>query len=139
MDKLGLGPGSLVLKWLQGPMGLFNCPFPYTWPTIVTCVSIHASYFHYWIPSDSESRGTWALEMAFLALFVSATKFAGVLVTLSVAANAFSFSRYRRKNLQPFRSPIDESSETLAVFNVDPSTGKPNHQTLILMFIKSIP
>lgn len=60
--------------------------------------------------------------MAFLALFVSATKFAGVLVTLSVAANAFSFSRYRRKNLQPFRSPIDESSETLAVFNVDPST-----------------
>ena len=77
--------------------------------------------------------------MALIALFVSATKLAGVLVTLSVAANAFSFALYRRKNLRPFRSPIDESSETLAIFNVDPGTGEPNHETLILMFMESIP
>ncbi|XP_021906742.1 beta-glucosidase-like SFR2, chloroplastic isoform X2 [Carica papaya] len=57
--------------------------------------------------------------MAFVALFVSATKIAAVLVTLTVAANAFSFSRYRRRNLRPFRSPIDESSDILADFNVD--------------------
>lgn len=79
-----------------------------------------------------------AVEMAFVALFLSATKLAGVLVTLSIAANAFSFSRYRRKHLRPFQSPIDESSETLAVFNVHPSAGKPNHETLILHFIEQI-
>ncbi|XP_047336605.1 galactolipid galactosyltransferase SFR2, chloroplastic [Impatiens glandulifera] len=59
--------------------------------------------------------------MAFLPLFLAATKLAGILVTVSLAANAFSFSRYRRKNLHPFRSPIDESSDTLALFNVNPS------------------
>ncbi|KAI4335025.1 hypothetical protein L6164_013711 [Bauhinia variegata] len=57
--------------------------------------------------------------MTFVALFVATTKLAGVLVTLTVAANAFSFSRYRKKNLRRFQSPIDESSETLAVFNVE--------------------
>lgn len=55
--------------------------------------------------------------MAFAAIFVSATKVAGVLVTVTVAANAFSFSRFRRKNLRPFKSPIDESADVLAVFN----------------------
>ncbi|KAK3029609.1 hypothetical protein RJ639_037926 [Escallonia herrerae] len=59
--------------------------------------------------------------MAFVALFVSATKLAGVLVTVTVAANAFSFSRYRKNHLKPFRSPIDESRDTLAAFNVTPS------------------
>ncbi|KAM7488021.1 hypothetical protein LguiB_025505 [Lonicera macranthoides] len=59
--------------------------------------------------------------MTFVALFVSATKFAGILATVTVAANAFSFSRYRKKNLKPFLSPIDESSDTLALFNVNPS------------------
>ncbi|XP_023006537.1 beta-glucosidase-like SFR2, chloroplastic [Cucurbita maxima] len=54
--------------------------------------------------------------MTLVALFASATKLAGVLVTLTVAANAFSFARYRRKNLRPFRSPIDESSDVLADF-----------------------
>ncbi|XP_058076267.1 beta-glucosidase-like SFR2, chloroplastic isoform X2 [Magnolia sinica] len=59
--------------------------------------------------------------MAFIAFFVSATKLAGVLFTVTVAANAFSFSRYRKKNLRPFESPIDESSDTLAVFNINPT------------------
>ncbi|PON64897.1 Glycoside hydrolase [Parasponia andersonii] len=57
--------------------------------------------------------------MSLIALFVSATKLAGILVTVSVAANAFSFSRYRRKNLRRFQSPIDESSHTLADFTVN--------------------
>ncbi|OMO53455.1 Peptidase S10, serine carboxypeptidase [Corchorus capsularis] len=56
--------------------------------------------------------------MAVTALFLSATKLAGIIMTLSVAANAFSFSRYRKKNLRRFKSPIDESSDTLADFNV---------------------
>lgn len=57
--------------------------------------------------------------MALAGLFVAATKLAGVLVTVTVAANAFSFSRYRRRYLRPFRSPIDESADVLAAFNVD--------------------
>ncbi|ONI27935.1 hypothetical protein PRUPE_1G112100 [Prunus persica] len=56
--------------------------------------------------------------MAVVALFVSATKLAGLLVTVTVAANAFSFSRFWKKNLRPFQSPIDESDETLADFNL---------------------
>ncbi|XP_077217745.1 glycosyl hydrolase superfamily protein isoform X2 [Tasmannia lanceolata] len=64
--------------------------------------------------------------MAFVALFVTATKLAGVIVTITVAANAFSFSRYRKKNLRPFRSPIDESSDTLALFNIDPTNEEEN-------------
>ncbi|KAF8392743.1 hypothetical protein HHK36_023092 [Tetracentron sinense] len=64
--------------------------------------------------------------MAFVALFVSATKLAGILVTVTVTANAFSFSGYRRKNLRPFWSPIDESSDTPAVFNVDPASEEEN-------------
>lgn len=60
--------------------------------------------------------------MAFAALFITATKLAGVLVTASIAASAFSFSRFHKKNLRPFRSPIEESSDTLAEFNVDGGT-----------------
>lgn len=63
--------------------------------------------------------------MTYVALFVAATKLAGILATVTVAANAFSFSRYRKKNLKPFLSPIDESSDTLALFNVNPSDGNP--------------
>ena len=57
--------------------------------------------------------------MALIALFVSATKLAGILVTVSVAANAFSFSSYRRKNLSdlspqsmslPLHSPTSHST-----------------------------
>nr|QJC44977.1 beta glucosidase 14 [Stevia rebaudiana] len=56
-----------------------------------------------------------------MALILTATKLAGVLVTITVAANAVSFSRYRKRNLAPFDSPIDETSDTLAVFNINPS------------------
>nr|GMD73980.1 beta-glucosidase-like SFR2, chloroplastic [Ipomoea batatas] len=62
--------------------------------------------------------------MVLVGLFISATKLAGVLVTLSVAANAFSYNRYRKKNLKPFCSPIDESSDALAVFDVNPAEGE---------------
>ncbi|KAK3018618.1 hypothetical protein RJ639_004950 [Escallonia herrerae] len=62
--------------------------------------------------------------MALVALFVSATKLAGVLVTVTVAANAFSFSRFRKSHLKPFCSPIDESCDTLAAFNVTPSAAE---------------
>ncbi|MBA0650341.1 hypothetical protein Goklo_017770 [Gossypium klotzschianum] len=57
--------------------------------------------------------------MAFAALFISATKLAGIIMTVSIAANAFSFSRYRKKHLRRFDSPIVESSDTLADFNVN--------------------
>ncbi|KAF3456406.1 hypothetical protein FNV43_RR01056 [Rhamnella rubrinervis] len=62
--------------------------------------------------------------MTIVAVFVSATKLAGILVTVTVAANAFSFSRFRKKNLRGFQSPIDESSDTLAVFNVNEEEGE---------------
>ncbi|XP_042403751.1 beta-glucosidase-like SFR2, chloroplastic isoform X1 [Zingiber officinale] len=58
--------------------------------------------------------------MVLLALVVSATRIAGVLVVTIVAANALSFSRYRSKNLRPFCSPIDESADVLADFSVLP-------------------
>ncbi|KNA15448.1 hypothetical protein SOVF_098180 [Spinacia oleracea] len=63
--------------------------------------------------------------MAIVELLVTATKFAGVLVSLTFAANAFSFSRFRKKSLLPFNSPIDESADNLAVFNVNPEDGEP--------------
>lgn len=50
---------------------------------------------------------------------MAATKLAGVLVTVTIAANVVSYSRFRRKNLQQFDPPIDESSDILAVFNVN--------------------
>ncbi|PKU83026.1 Beta-glucosidase-like SFR2, chloroplastic [Dendrobium catenatum] len=58
-----------------------------------------------------------------MVLIVGAMKLAGIVVTLSVAANVFSFSRYRRKFLRPFRSPIDESADVLAAFNVNSTSG----------------
>ncbi|KAI0511180.1 hypothetical protein KFK09_011805 [Dendrobium nobile] len=63
--------------------------------------------------------------MGTMVLIVGAMKLAGIVVTLSVAANVFSFSRYRRKFLRPFRSPIDESADVLAAFNVN-STSEEN-------------
>ncbi|KAH8496472.1 hypothetical protein H0E87_019288 [Populus deltoides] len=57
--------------------------------------------------------------MPIFALFISAAKLAGVLATVTVAANVFSFSLYRKKNLKPFKSPIDESAEILASFNLN--------------------
>ncbi|KAG6500523.1 hypothetical protein ZIOFF_040370 [Zingiber officinale] len=67
--------------------------------------------------------------MVLLALVVSATRIAGVLVVTIVAANALSFSRYRSKNLRPFCSPIDETADVLADFSVLP----PEVETLILL------
>lgn len=61
------------------------------------------------------------LIMAIVGLIISATKLAGVLVSLTIAANTFSFSRFRKKNLRSFHSPIDESADNLALFNVNPS------------------
>ena len=57
--------------------------------------------------------------MTLITVCILATKLAGVLVTVTVAANAFSFSRFRKKNLRRFRSPINESDDILAAFNVD--------------------
>ncbi|KAK0608458.1 hypothetical protein LWI29_030985 [Acer saccharum] len=57
-------------------------------------------------------------QMTLITVFILATKLAGALVTVTVAANAFSFSRYRKKNLRRFRSPINESDDILASFNV---------------------
>lgn len=62
--------------------------------------------------------------MSVIALFTAATKLAGVLVTITVAANAFSFSVYRKKNLKRFRSPINDSADVLAHFNINPSEGE---------------
>ncbi|XP_059280824.1 beta-glucosidase-like SFR2, chloroplastic [Lycium ferocissimum] len=62
--------------------------------------------------------------MSVIALFTAATKLAGVLVTVTVAANAFSFSVYRKKNLKPFRSPINDSADVLADFNLNPDEGE---------------
>ncbi|PHT59381.1 Beta-glucosidase-like SFR2, chloroplastic [Capsicum baccatum] len=62
--------------------------------------------------------------MSVIALFTAATKLAGVLVTITVAANAFSFSVYRKKNLKRFRSPINDSADVLAHFNVNRSEGE---------------
>ncbi|XP_072996036.1 beta-glucosidase-like SFR2, chloroplastic [Typha latifolia] len=57
--------------------------------------------------------------MLLVPLVTVAAKLAGVLVTVTVAANAFSYSRFRRRYLCPFRSPIDESADVLAAFHVD--------------------
>lgn len=52
--------------------------------------------------------------MELVALLI---KVAGLVATITVGANAFSYSRFRRQNLAKFRSPIDESKEVLADFN----------------------
>ncbi|KAG0470558.1 hypothetical protein HPP92_017258 [Vanilla planifolia] len=57
--------------------------------------------------------------MSTATLLVAATKLAGFILTISIAANVFSFYRYRRKNLGPFQSAIDESADVLAEFDVD--------------------
>ncbi|XP_060197719.1 beta-glucosidase-like SFR2, chloroplastic [Lycium barbarum] len=62
--------------------------------------------------------------MSVIALLTAATKLAGVLVTVAVAANAFSFSVYRKKNLKPFRTPINDSADVLADFNLNPDEGE---------------
>ncbi|KAL0388915.1 UNVERIFIED_CONTAM: Beta-glucosidase-like SFR2, chloroplastic [Sesamum radiatum] len=60
--------------------------------------------------------------MTLATLVLTATKLAGALFSVTLAANAFSFSRYKRKNLSPFKSPIHESADILAEFNVSPTS-----------------
>ncbi|KAL0305259.1 UNVERIFIED_CONTAM: Beta-glucosidase-like SFR2, chloroplastic [Sesamum angustifolium] len=60
--------------------------------------------------------------MTLATLLLTATKLAGALFSVTLAANAFSFSRYKRKNLSPFKSPIHESADILAEFNVSPTS-----------------
>ncbi|KMZ67829.1 hypothetical protein ZOSMA_258G00270 [Zostera marina] len=55
--------------------------------------------------------------MTVAKVFALATKLAGLLFTVSVTANSFAYSRFRKRNLNPFVSPIDESAEILADFN----------------------
>lgn len=61
------------------------------------------------------------MAAAALWLFASTAKLAGAIVAVAVAANAFSYSRFRRANLRQFKSPIDESSEVLADFQSLPA------------------
>ncbi|KAL9260471.1 Galactolipid galactosyltransferase SFR2, chloroplastic-like protein [Drosera capensis] len=58
--------------------------------------------------------------VAIVGITITATKLAGVLATatVTVAANALSFSRFRRKNLRPFVNPIDESRDVLVACNM---------------------
>ncbi|KAL8481251.1 hypothetical protein ACS0TY_027685 [Phlomoides rotata] len=60
--------------------------------------------------------------MTLVTLIFTATKLAGVLFSVTIAANAFSFSRFKRKNLKSFKSPIDESLDILAEFNINPTS-----------------
>ncbi|KAL6522922.1 Glycosyl hydrolase 1 [Orobanche hederae] len=60
--------------------------------------------------------------MKLAALILTATKLAGALISVTVAANVFSFSRFQRKKLAPFKSPIDESADILAEFNINPTS-----------------
>jgi hypothetical protein len=61
------------------------------------------------------------ISMAAVALFLAATKLAGAAVALAVAANAFSYARFRRRHLLPFVSPLhhlqDSHSSLLADFH----------------------
>ncbi|KAL6532517.1 Beta-glucosidase-like sfr2, chloroplastic [Orobanche gracilis] len=57
--------------------------------------------------------------MKLAALILTATKLAGALISVTVAADVFFFSRFRRKKLAPFKSPIDESADILAEFNIN--------------------
>eukprot|EP01018_Ginkgo_biloba_P026010 Gb_03715 [translate_table: standard] len=56
--------------------------------------------------------------MSIASLLLNASKLVGVLATLTIAANTFAFHRFRKKNLQPFENPIDESKDVLAAFNI---------------------
>lgn len=66
------------------------------------------------------------MSFPLVAVAVTAAKLAGVLATVTVVANAISFSRYRSKNLGRFHSPVDDSAETIADFNVNPSDEEEN-------------
>lgn len=54
-----------------------------------------------------------------VVLLLNVSKLIGVAGLLGVAANAFSYRRYRQQNLAPFESPIDEDQDVLAEFPID--------------------
>ncbi|KAL3648596.1 glycosyl hydrolase 1 [Castilleja foliolosa] len=60
--------------------------------------------------------------MTLSAFLVTSTKLAGALISVTVAANAFCFSHFKRKNLAPIKPPFDESAEILADFNINPTS-----------------
>ncbi|XP_020114142.1 beta-glucosidase-like SFR2, chloroplastic isoform X3 [Ananas comosus] len=56
---------------------------------------------------------------AVAAFLVVAAKIAGALAAVTVAANAASFARYRRRHLRPIHTPLhDDSADVLAQFDV---------------------
>lgn len=59
--------------------------------------------------------------MAPIVLLINATKVAGVVGALTVAANTLAFRHFYKKNLIPFDDPVDESQEVLASFPIDKS------------------
>ncbi|MCO5549360.1 hypothetical protein L7F22_002830 [Adiantum nelumboides] len=58
-------------------------------------------------------------SMAPVLLLLNVSKLIGAVGLLGVAANAFSYRRYRQQNLAPFESPLDEDQEILAQFPID--------------------
>lgn len=57
--------------------------------------------------------------MAPMVLLLNATKVAGVVGAITVAANALAFRHFQHKNLAPFPDPVDETQEVLASFPID--------------------
>lgn len=54
-----------------------------------------------------------------VGLLISISKLIGVAGVLGVAANVFSYRRFRKENLLPFDSTIDEDQDVLAEFPID--------------------
>lgn len=57
--------------------------------------------------------------MAPMVLLLNASKVAGVVGAITVAANALAFRHFHNKNLAPFPDPVDETQEVLASFPID--------------------
>lgn len=62
--------------------------------------------------------------MAPIVLLLNASKVAGVVGAITVAANALAFRHFHHKNLAPFDDPVDESNEVLAAFPIDKDGNK---------------
>lgn len=62
--------------------------------------------------------------MAPIVLLLNASKVAGVVGAITVAANALAFRHFNNKNLAPFDDPVDESNEVLAAFPIDKDGNK---------------
>jgi hypothetical protein len=57
--------------------------------------------------------------MAPMVLLLNASKVAGVVGAITVAANALAFRHFQHKNLAPFPDPVDETQDVLASFPID--------------------